>query len=155
MFVASRSILSNFFEEKWPQNHPQCFSGLSCALFPTTFLEIAVCVNLRPNSKWPVTWLLEVRENYRKTWMLTPFRLRVEGGGGGWATPLAKKSNHCKTVQAKANELSDLSLNLTGNILKSSWRVRQYWFYHGNRVCILSKKLVLFLFLLIEFLYYP
>ena len=77
------------------------------------------------------------------------------GGGGGWATPLAKKSNHCKTVQAKANELSDLSLNLTGNILKSSWRVRQYWFYHGNQVCILSKKLVLFLFLLIEFLYYP
>ena len=77
------------------------------------------------------------------------------GGGGVELPPLAKKSNHCKTVQAKANKLSDLSLNLTGNILKSSWRVRQYWFYHGNRVCILSKKLVLFLFLLIEFLYYP
>ena len=77
------------------------------------------------------------------------------GGGGGLSYPLAKKSNHCKTVQAKANKLSYLSLNLTGNILKSSWRVRQYWFYHGNRVCILSKKLVLFLFLLIEFLYYP
>ena len=35
-------ILSNFFEEQRTQNHPQCLSGLSHALFPTTFLEIAV-----------------------------------------------------------------------------------------------------------------
>ena len=35
-------ILSNFFEEQRTQNHPQCLSWLSRALFPTTFLEIAV-----------------------------------------------------------------------------------------------------------------
>ena len=35
-------ILSNFFDKKRTQNHPQCDSGLSRALFPTTFLEIAV-----------------------------------------------------------------------------------------------------------------
>ena len=35
-------ILSNFSEEQWTQNHPQCLSGLSLALFPTTFLEMAV-----------------------------------------------------------------------------------------------------------------
>ena len=35
-------ILSDFFEEQRTQNHPQCLSGLSCALFSTTFLEIAV-----------------------------------------------------------------------------------------------------------------
>ena len=35
-------IPSNFFEKKRTQNHPQCLSGLSRALFPTTFLEIAV-----------------------------------------------------------------------------------------------------------------
>ena len=35
-------ILSNFFEEQRTQNHPQCLLGLSRALFPTTFLEIAV-----------------------------------------------------------------------------------------------------------------
>ena len=35
-------ILSNFFDEQSTQNHPQCLSGLSRALFPTTFLEIAV-----------------------------------------------------------------------------------------------------------------
>ena len=35
------SILSNFFEKQRTQNHPQCLSGLSHALFPTTFLEIA------------------------------------------------------------------------------------------------------------------
>ena len=35
-------ILSNFSEEQWTQNHPQCLSGLSRALFPTTFLEKAV-----------------------------------------------------------------------------------------------------------------
>ena len=39
----SRAILSNFFEEQCrAQNHPQYLSGLSRALFPTTFLEIAV-----------------------------------------------------------------------------------------------------------------
>ena len=35
-------ILSIFSEEQGNQNHPQCLSGLSRALFPTTFLEIAV-----------------------------------------------------------------------------------------------------------------
>ena len=35
-------ILLNFFEEQRTQNHPQCLSGLSRALFPTTFLQIAV-----------------------------------------------------------------------------------------------------------------
>ena len=38
----SRTILSNFFEEQCTQTYPQYFSGLSCALFPTTFLEILV-----------------------------------------------------------------------------------------------------------------
>ena len=42
MSVASRTILLNFFEEQCPQSHPQYLSGLSRALFPTTFLEIAV-----------------------------------------------------------------------------------------------------------------
>ena len=36
-------IVSNLFEKQRTQNHPQCLSGLSRALFPTTFLEIAVC----------------------------------------------------------------------------------------------------------------
>ena len=40
--MVSRAILSNFFEEQWTQNHPQYLSGLSRALLPTTFLEIAV-----------------------------------------------------------------------------------------------------------------
>ena len=34
-------ILLNFFEEQRTQNNPQCLSGLSRPLFPTTFLEIA------------------------------------------------------------------------------------------------------------------
>ena len=42
MSVASRAILSNFFREQGRQNHPQYLSGLSRALFPTTFLETAV-----------------------------------------------------------------------------------------------------------------
>ena len=44
--MASYAILSNFFEEQWTQNHPQYFSGSSRELFPTTFLEIAVCCSL-------------------------------------------------------------------------------------------------------------
>ena len=42
MSTASPAILSNFFEKQWAQNHPQYLSGLSRALFLTTFLEIAV-----------------------------------------------------------------------------------------------------------------
>ena len=41
-YTASCAILSNFFEERRTQNHPQHLSGLPRALFPTTFLEIAV-----------------------------------------------------------------------------------------------------------------
>ena len=44
MSVASRAILSNFFEEQGTQNYPQYLLGLSRALFPTTFLEIPVYV---------------------------------------------------------------------------------------------------------------
>ena len=40
--MASRVILSNFFEKQSIQNHPQYLSGLSRAIFTTTFLEIAV-----------------------------------------------------------------------------------------------------------------
>ena len=40
--MAIRAILSNFFEEQSTQNHPQYLSRLSRALFPTTFLEIAI-----------------------------------------------------------------------------------------------------------------
>ena len=39
-------IPSYFFEKKRTQNHPQCLSGLSRALFSTTFLEIAVYTSL-------------------------------------------------------------------------------------------------------------
>ena len=42
MSMVSRAILWNFFEKQWTQDHPQYLSGLSRALFPTTFLEIAV-----------------------------------------------------------------------------------------------------------------
>ena len=42
MSMTSPAILSNFFEKQWTQNHPQYLSGLSRALYPATFLEIAV-----------------------------------------------------------------------------------------------------------------
>ena len=32
----------NLFEKQWTKNHTQYLSGLSSALFPTTFLETAV-----------------------------------------------------------------------------------------------------------------
>ena len=43
--MASRAILSNFFEEQRTQNNPRYFSRLSRALSPTTFLEIAVYID--------------------------------------------------------------------------------------------------------------
>ena len=41
MSMASPVILSSFLGQQGTQNHPQYFSGLSRALFLTTFLEIA------------------------------------------------------------------------------------------------------------------
>ena len=46
--MASLAIVWNFFEKQWTKNHPQYLSGLSRALFPTTFLEIAVYRPLFP-----------------------------------------------------------------------------------------------------------
>ena len=43
--MASPAILSNFFEKQCTQNHPQYLSGLSRALYPTTFLETAVYIS--------------------------------------------------------------------------------------------------------------
>ena len=40
--MATCTIPANFFEEQWTQNHPQYLSGFSRALFPTSFLEMAV-----------------------------------------------------------------------------------------------------------------
>ena len=40
--MASRAIIWNLFEKQWTKNHSQYLSGLSRALFSTTFLETAV-----------------------------------------------------------------------------------------------------------------
>ena len=48
MSVAFHAILSNFFEKQCPQNHPQYLSGLSGALFPTTFSENS-CIKIQLN----------------------------------------------------------------------------------------------------------
>ena len=42
MSMTSPAILLNFFEKQCTQNHPQYLSGLSHALYATTFLKIAV-----------------------------------------------------------------------------------------------------------------
>ena len=47
----SRANLLNFFEEHLTQNHPQYLSGLSHAIFPTTFLEIAVYTSLKSDHR--------------------------------------------------------------------------------------------------------
>ena len=60
----SRAILSNFFEEQCTQNHPQYLSGLSRALFPTTFLEIAV---YGYNAISPVMINVEIVSIYQST----------------------------------------------------------------------------------------
>ena len=49
--MASCAILSNFFEELRTQNRPQYLSGLSRALFSTTFLEIGLHFNPQPKKK--------------------------------------------------------------------------------------------------------
>ena len=46
---------------------------------------------------------------------------------------LAKKLNNLKDVQARTTKLCSYTLNLSGNIFKSLWRVGEHWCYHGNR----------------------
>ena len=49
--MPSPAILWNLVEKKWTKNHPQYLSGLSRALFPTTFFETAVCIQPDKASK--------------------------------------------------------------------------------------------------------
>ena len=79
MSMASRAILSNFFEEQWAQNHPQYPSGLSRALFPTTFLEIAVYWVKTPTH--PLLSFLFVGQLLRR--FVASVMGGREGGGGG------------------------------------------------------------------------
>ena len=65
-------ILSNFFEEQRTQNHPQCLSGLSRALFPTTFVEIALYISCILPADWGIPQLSPQRG-----------RGRGKGAGGG------------------------------------------------------------------------
>ena len=60
--VVSPAILSNFFEKQWTQNHPQYLSGLSRALFQTTFLEIAVYMYTWFNEGWFGHWPMALWE---------------------------------------------------------------------------------------------
>ena len=63
--MASRAILSNLFEEQWTQttHYIQYLSGLSRALSPTTFLEIAVCIKKLATSNF----LRQQRDNLTDT----------------------------------------------------------------------------------------
>ena len=54
MSTASPAILSNFFEKQCPQNNPQYLSGLPRALYPTTFLEVAVYYILVKSNQWSI-----------------------------------------------------------------------------------------------------
>ena len=75
--MASRVILSNFFEKQWMKTHPQYLSGLSRALFPTTFLEKAVYKKLLGWSKrttetsGPVSKLICIYESTKSSLTLT------------------------------------------------------------------------------------
>ena len=50
-WTQSRAILSNFVEEQWTQNYPQYLSALSRELYPTTFLETVVYIELQSGHK--------------------------------------------------------------------------------------------------------
>ena len=57
----SMDSISNFFEKQWTQHHPQDLSGLSRALYPTTFLEVAVHYNyMQWFRKIPIWFYLQV-----------------------------------------------------------------------------------------------
>ena len=70
MSMASPAIISNFFEKQWTQNHPQYLSGLSRALYPTTFLKIAVYGGPHCKTEWPNGWIMEqLKTNKTSLWL--------------------------------------------------------------------------------------
>ena len=73
-------ILSNFFEKKRTQNHPQCLSGLSRALFPTTFLETAVSRTYsRCHMHGPYGLRIHLKcVNYKEVLLLRPLKKCIE-----------------------------------------------------------------------------
>ena len=69
--MASPAILSNFFEKQWTQNHPQYLSGLSRALYPTTFLEIAIWKRGKRVALQTAQACIVI------LWQVDPYRVRV------------------------------------------------------------------------------
>ena len=65
--MASRAILSNFFEEQCAQNYLQYLLGLSHALFLTTFLENS-CIKIQLNLHYVTTLTVPA---YIRGWPLT------------------------------------------------------------------------------------
>ena len=64
MSIASRALLSNFLEKQCTQNHPQYLSGLSRALYPTTFLEIAVYKSYMWTAERRIKWRMIIVVTY-------------------------------------------------------------------------------------------
>ena len=60
--MASRAILSNFCEELRTQNHPQSLSGLSRALFPTTFPRSSCIQLLKLPTEWKIISIMNSLE---------------------------------------------------------------------------------------------
>ena len=91
MSMASRAILSNFFEKQWTKNHPQYLSGLSRALFPTTFLETAVYAKANGIHICPEHFTDNIERRYfrsaLKRWLYSKMiyskDIIVLGGSGG------------------------------------------------------------------------
>ena len=70
------SFQISFSEEQRTQNHPQYLSWLSCALFPTTFLEIAVhilIVKTRVHLRTFNNGHLPSKQILRQPWLSMPY----------------------------------------------------------------------------------
>ena len=67
-------ILSNFFEQRRTQKHPQYLLGLSRALFPTTFLETAdyLCITMNKSILSDSFHLLSVDKNLKQFFFHRP-----------------------------------------------------------------------------------
>ena len=82
--MASPAILSSFLGQQGTQNHPQYFSGLSRALFLTTFLEIAD-KNKQTNKQTNKTKTDKRRQS------LSPIHFSFEGRGAAVQTSFRHK----------------------------------------------------------------
>ena len=112
----------------------QLFAGQMKHLHSSVILRPWVLVRSRESNPWPPAQRLSALPTELNLPRLSDTLTVFRPGGGVWSPRREKNWITSNLFKLWTPNLAAFPTNLSGNILKSSWRVCQHWCCHGNRV---------------------